>query len=144
LARKPDVRPGTYRAIKSALKGHWKPLHRIELHRIPKADVAARLTELRAQQGPTAAFASRSKLSAFFVWAIEEGLCERNPVIGTTKSGKADTRDRIMTREELRTIWAALPDSDYGRIVKLVMITGARRPSQAMNTRGSGLRRGSN
>jgi integrase len=127
LARKPDVRPGTYRGIKTTLKAHWKPLHHMELHRITRADVAARLTELRAQKGPISTLSSRSRLSSFFGWAIREGLCDENPVVGTNKPDKGKARTRVMTPEELRAIWTALSDDDYGRIIKLAMITGGRR-----------------
>ena len=126
-ARKPDLRPGTYRLIKSTLKRHWKPLHGMELHRISKAHVAARLSELRAQKGPTATLSSRSRLSSFFAWAIREGLCDQNPVVGTNKPDKGKARTRVMAPEELCSIWAALPDGDFGRIIQLAMITGARR-----------------
>jgi integrase len=126
-ARKPDLRPGTYRLIRSTLKSHWRPLHGMELHRITKANVAARLSELGAQKGPSATLSSRSRLSGFFAWAIGEGLCDKNPVVDTNKPGKGKARARVLTPEELRAIWAALPDSDYGRIIQLAMITGARR-----------------
>jgi integrase len=67
-------------------------------------------------------------LSSFFAWAIGEGLCDTNPVIGTNKHfDGARSRDRVLTGRELAAIWKALPDSDYGAIVRLLIFTGQRR-----------------
>ena len=62
-----------------------------------------------------------------YAWAIGEGLCESNPVIGTNKADEGAPRDRVLTDAELAAIWKAAPDSDYGRIVRLLMLTGQRR-----------------
>src|SRR5262249_24122634 len=36
-------------------------------------------------------------------------------------------RDRVLTEDELRTLWAALGDDDYGDISRLLILTAARR-----------------
>src|SRR5262249_28041963 len=36
-------------------------------------------------------------------------------------------RDRVLTKEELHAIWNALPDDQYGDIVRLLALTGQRR-----------------
>jgi len=125
--RRKELRETTMRALEGSLKGYWRPLHGMELHRITKADVAARVTELRHHNGDATALASRGMLNAFFVWAIGEGLCDQNPVIGTNKPKKSKSRNRVLEDHELRTIWNALPTGDYGLIVKLAILTGARR-----------------
>jgi integrase len=61
-----------------------------------------------------------------FAWAIGEGLCEVNPVIGTNTLDEKP-RERVLSDMELAAIWKACPDADYGRIVKLLMLTGQRR-----------------
>jgi len=38
-----------------------------------------------------------------------------------------EPRERALTENEIAKIWNALPDSDYGRIVKLLLLTGQRR-----------------
>src|SRR5262249_15591674 len=69
---------------------------------------------------------ARSTLSSMFAWAIAEGLCESNPIIGTNVQ-EEKPRARVLTDAELAAIWKAAPDEDYGRIVKLLMLTGQRR-----------------
>ena len=34
---------------------------------------------------------------------------------------------RALSSDELRTVWNACDDSDYGRIVRLLILTGCRR-----------------
>jgi integrase len=62
-----------------------------------------------------------------FVWAMGEGLVDSNPVIGTNKPEEPKARDRVLTDAELAEIWAACRDDDFGRIVKLLLLTGQRR-----------------
>ena len=44
-----------------------------------------------------------------------------------TNQNPERSRDRVLTDSELATIWKALPDSDYGDILKLLILTGQRR-----------------
>ena len=62
-----------------------------------------------------------------FAWAIGEGLAETNPVNGTNKASESKSRERVLSDAELAAIWKAAPDNDYGRIVKLLMLTAQRR-----------------
>ena len=62
-----------------------------------------------------------------YAWAIGEGLCDLNPVIGTNKAEEAGTRDRVLSDAELAAIWEAAPEGDYGRILRLLMLTAQRR-----------------
>jgi integrase len=62
-----------------------------------------------------------------FAWAIGEGLCESNPVINTNKAVEEKPRNRVLEDAELAAVWKAAPDNDYGKIIKLLMLTGQRR-----------------
>jgi len=59
---------------------------------------------------------------------MREGLCEANPVIGTNdpRTGRR-SRDRVLDAAEIRSIWNACRDDDFGRIIKLLFLTGCRR-----------------
>ena len=128
LARQQSrLRPRSYVETRRYLKEHWKPLHGLHLSRISRATVAARLGNIATASGPIAADRARAALSAFFGWAIREGLCEANPVIGTNKAAELKSRERVLSDLELTAIWQALPDNDYGKIVRLLILTGQRR-----------------
>jgi integrase len=128
VLKKPTVRKNTYVADKRYLEGYWKPLRGSSIEGITRRVVAARLNQIVSEHGATAAARARQSLSGFFSWAIREGIAESNPVIGTNDpASHIDARDRVLTDAELRAIWAACQEDDFGRIIKLLMLTGARR-----------------
>jgi integrase len=122
------LRPSSYGADKRYLTKHWKPLHGLPIHAIKRRDVAVRLSEITAENGTIAAARARGTLSAFFVWAIKDGIADENPVTGTNNpAAGAVSRERVLKEHELRSIWNACRNDDFGRIIKLLMMTGARR-----------------
>jgi len=54
-------------------------------------------------------------------------LCDNNPVFGTNKRDENDPRERSLSNAELAAVWLGATDSDYGRILKLLLLTGCRR-----------------
>jgi integrase len=121
------LRPKTYTDVRRYLLSHWRPLHGLSLAKITRATVAARLAAIAHESGLTAADRARAALSAMFAWAIREGLCDANPVIGTNKASDARPRERVLSDKELADVWRALGDDDYARVVKLLILTGSRR-----------------
>lgn len=109
------------------LTTHWRPLHGLTLAKVVRANVAARLAQIATDNGETAAARARAALSAFFTWATREGLAEANPVVATNTAIEYKERDRVLTDAELRAVWNALPDNQFGAIVKLLALTGQRR-----------------
>jgi integrase len=126
-ANEPGLKASSYRETKRHLEAHWKPLHDLALSSIERKNVAAQLTVLAKNSGLVTANRSRASLSAMFRWAIGEGLCDNNPVIGTNKQDESGPRERSLSDSELATVWLAAPDSDYGRIVRLIILSGCRR-----------------
>jgi integrase len=126
--RKPALRPRTWSGSRLHLVGHFKALHGLPIHRIKRRDVAVALGSIAAGHGKVAASRARSSLGTFFTWAMREGLADENPVIGTNDpaAGMA-SRDRVLTDAELRAIWTACEDDDFGCIVRLLMLTSCRR-----------------
>jgi integrase len=55
------------------------------------------------------------------------GLAEANPIIGTLKPQDAEPRSRVLSDAELAAIWRACGDDAYGRVIKLLILTGTRR-----------------
>jgi len=124
-AKAKDVRPNTHRELVRYLTGpHFKPLHSMAIDLITRKDVAACVA--RIAKRPTAANA-RAALSGLFVWALGEGRCNANPVVGTNKPAVSKARERVLSDSELAGIWGACGDDDFGRIVRLLILTGQRR-----------------
>jgi integrase len=137
-AKQTALRPGSRIEVSRQLQKAWKPLHDLPIDGISRAQVAAEISAIAKRSGPSAANHARACLSAFFAWCIGEGLCEQNPVVGTNKQQANGPRERILIKiekeephtidwSELMAIWRALPESDYGTIVKLLALTGCRR-----------------
>jgi integrase len=119
------MRPRAFAEVRRYLNV-WSPLAGHPLAEIDRTAVAARLRKLAEDRGPTSATHARSALSAMFNWAIGEGLASANPVAGTNRT-PIRSRDRVLTDAEIAAIWRACGDDDYGRIVRLLILTGQRR-----------------
>jgi integrase len=125
---KQKQRPKTYSEVERYLLTSWKPLHPVSVFLIRRRHVATRVAEMASDHGAVTAARARAALSAMFNWAIREGLdIPSNPVIGTNRPTEPKSRERVLTDIELGQIWLALGDDDYGRIVKLLMLTAQRR-----------------
>jgi integrase len=122
-----EQKPRTLVETTRALRKHLEPLHRRPLADITRRDVAARLQELVESSGPIMANRTRAALSHCFAWAMQQGLAEANPVVGTARPAPEVKRERVLSLDELRTVWVAAGDDDYGRIVKALILTGQRR-----------------
>jgi integrase len=121
-------RANTNKRDRHYLAQAWKPLRDLPIHSITRRDVAARLGELVKERGIMAASAARRSLGAFLSWAVREGLVDQNAAVGTNDPATGvKARDRVLDEAELRAIWRACRDDDFGRIVKLLMLTGCRR-----------------
>jgi integrase len=127
-AKQGKVRPATYTAAKHHLLTLWKPLAGRPLDSIKRVDVAARLQEITSHHGRTAAARARANLSALFGWSMREGLCEANPTLSTNRPDEGTKpRDRVLGDRELAAVWRVCGDDGFGRIVKLLILTGCRR-----------------
>jgi len=76
-----------------------------------------------------AAARARGALSSFFAWCMRQGIgVKANPTIGTDNPvyGK-EPRDRVLTDDEIRSVWRNCNDDDFGKIVRLLMLTAGRR-----------------
>jgi integrase len=136
-AKADEVKPETVRLLKQYLLGplgiradradmrsYLKGLHPMPLARITKADVGENLRKVESQSIRRGV---RKALNAMFVWAMQEGLAEDNPVVGTRQQKAKDPRDRVLSNMELVLIWKAVPDDDFGRVIRLLILTGCRR-----------------
>ncbi len=124
-------RPNHHADTRRYLERHWSPLSGVALATIDRSRVAARLGELAKNNGPYAANRARAALSAFYTWAIGEGLAGANPVQGTNKPAAEVSRDRVLSDAELALVWRCAGPGDFGAIVRLLVLTAARREEVA-------------
>ena len=121
-------RPGSYRETERHLLVNWRPLHALSIFDLRRRHVAGRLAAIESERGAVTAARARAALSAMFNWAIREGYeLAGNPVAGTNRPAEPKSRSRVLADAELAAIWRACRDDAYGRIVRLLMLTGQRR-----------------
>jgi integrase len=127
--RASDWRATTLRDNKRYLVAgpYFAPLHSLAVDKITRRDVASRLITIKREHGPIVTAAARAKLSAFFVWAMRQGLVEHNSVVGTESPKRAKPRERVLSDSELAAIWNACGDDHYGRVIRLLILLGQRR-----------------
>jgi integrase len=122
-----QLRPSTLSAVKRYLLEHFKRLHALKIDAVPRREIASILKTISDNHGPVAADRACSAISSLFAYAMREGLIEATPVSNMNKYAGTTSRDRVLKDEELATIWLAVGDDDYGRIIKLLILTGQRR-----------------
>ena len=125
--RKQKLKPRSFVEMERHLTKDAKALHSSKLTEINRRAVAVLLSQIETCSGPVARNRVRASLSAFFGWAIKEGLAENNPVAGTAKADEGGPRERILTKEELAKIWCSLGEDRYSDIVRLLILTAQRR-----------------
>jgi integrase len=121
------LKASSFGQYETHLTDHWKAFKRRSIHEIARRDVALQLVALAEERGPYAADYARASLSDFFAWAVNEGLVDVNPVVGTNRQADGKARDRVLSDAELVAIWKACRDDDYGFIVRLLILCGQRR-----------------
>jgi len=122
--KRPQLKGRSYPDLERHLLIQARTLHELQLVKITRRDIATVLTAT-TKAGPVTANRVRSSLSSFFAWAMQQGLVEDNPVIGTMRH-EDNSRSRVLASAELRIIWKALADDQYGAIVRLLALTGQR------------------
>jgi integrase len=125
LTREVPYRPRAYKEIERHLTKHAADLNKKPVAAVTRQDVAAVIEAVTANSGAVTANRTRTSLSVFYSWCIQRSHAQINPVIGTEKN-KEQSRDRVLTPSELRLIWNAAGNDDYGSIVKLLALTGQR------------------
>jgi integrase len=125
--KRASLRAGSFSEVSRYLRQYSAPLHRMKLEEIDRRILAVLLGQIEQKRGPVARNRVRSALLGFFGWAITEGLLDRNPVEGTAKVSEGGSRERVLTNQEIRQLWAALGTSGFDDIVRLLLLTGQRR-----------------
>src|SRR5262245_15464616 len=121
-------RPSSYGDTERYLRHNWKSLHRAPIASVKRRDISKDLTQIEAKHSSVVAARARAALSAMFNWAIREGYdIPSNPVLGTNRPAEPGSRSRVLTDSELAAIWKACGDDDFGRMVRLLILTAQRR-----------------
>lgn len=121
---KPTVRWRTHADYGYILKRHFRygatRLSEVSPHEIQKSIDKLAATPAMQQR----AFVV---LRTFIHWAHRKRYFEQNPMERMKAPHPYVPRERVLTNDELHRIWNATGDDDFGKIVKLLILTGQRR-----------------
>ncbi len=112
-----------YRSRKEKVLRSWSEVRRIlEKEVLPAwrhrrvADIRRRdvreLVEQKAQTAPIQGNRVLDRISALFTFAVDQDWIEANPAWRIKKPGHERSRDRVLTRDELRELWPALHETE--------------------------------
>jgi integrase len=127
----------TERLLRRNVVDRWKGRR---LSQIGRADVHNLLDTicdrgLRDRGAPISANRVFAQLRKMCSWAVARGIVERSPCDGVSvpSSEKGRSRERVLDDGELRLVWNAADSIGwpFGPIVKLLLLTGARRDEVA-------------
>jgi integrase len=126
--RSPHWRPRTLQAATNYLMVKARPLHRLPAATVSQRNIANLLNDAAAKSGHVSANRLRASLCAFFAWVIREGVrMPEGNIAANTNINEEATRERVLTASELKAVWHAAGDNEYGTIVRLLILTGQRR-----------------
>jgi integrase len=102
---------------------------------VTRAEIANILDTVLARS-PAVANGVHSALSSVYGWAVSEGLVTDNPVRGLRRRHAAQTRERVLTDDELQRFWqvTAYIAPAYKDALRLVLLTG-QRPGEVIGIR---------
>lgn len=102
----------------------------IELSKLHRRDITKCLDAVKDRGAPMEANRVFEDIRAMVRWARARGDLDEMLTEGMTRPSEPRERDRVLTADEIRTVWAALPDADMReatrRILRLCLITGQR------------------
>lgn len=92
---------------------------------ITRATIQEALETLKGH--PTAQVYAWSTYRAFLNWCVREQIITVNPIAHLPAPHKLESRDRVLSDEELATIWKHTDYRPFGHIVRCLMLSGQRR-----------------
>jgi integrase len=98
---------------------------------VQRRDMARLFDDIAVFQGhERAAAKARQMIGSMYRWAIERGHVDANPVEGTPRYTQGEPRERVLSPDEIKTLWDWLPTAGFAPsivdIARLEICTGAR------------------
>jgi integrase len=109
---------------------YCRALYSRPISSIVRKDIAAVINGVRAHHSDNTGKQTRKHLSALFSWALGQGIAtqEANPVLDTHEPKSSGPRQRALRPDELKAVWDACESAgEYGKLVRLLILTGCRR-----------------
>lgn len=120
----------TAKEIESRLRRSLATLAHRPACEIRRRDIRAMLDEVADAGFLREAEKRRQSIGAMFRWAASQDIVETNPADGLASYGASPLKDRVLSHDEIRDLWAWLSRPDElpapSDILKLELLLGAR------------------
>lgn len=114
------------RALKSEIVPKWG---KRKISDIKRRDLVLILDEIK-DRAPVMANRVLAYTRKMFSWAVSRDVIEVNPFMGMNKPAKEDSRARVLSEAEIKTLWHCLGNAKMSdvtkRVLKLILVTGQR------------------
>lgn len=97
------------RCLNKDIKPFWGKL---KAKNITRRDVILLLDSIKDRGAPIAANRTLACIRRMFNFAIERDIITTSPCLGVKPVAKENRRDRVLSREEIKSIWQALDQTD--------------------------------
>ena len=96
---------------------------------ITRPEVRDVLDKIIANGTPILANRAHGAIGTLFGWAVEQEIIAASPTLGLKAPAVEKSRDRILSDDELRSVWRAAEQigPPYGALLQLLALTGAQR-----------------
>jgi integrase len=101
----------TQRIMEREVLPVWRHLRVVDV----KRRTVRELVERKARHAPVMANRILSRISAMLTFAMEQDWIESNPAWRIRRPGEERSRDRVLSRDELRELWPALHETEAKR-----------------------------
>ena len=103
----------------------------VALAEIHRRDATRVVDQILKRGSPIEAMRAFEDLRAMLRWAVGRGDLDHNPIDGMKKPRGSKPRERVLTDEEVRTLWNGLPSAlaksaTCQRILKICLVTAQR------------------
>ena len=120
------MRPRSYEEVKRHLETHCAPFAKKPIRSITKGDVADLYKDIANENGTGAASHTWASLRAMMDWAFRNDKLDKNVAAQYDGGGTNPSRERTLLDPEISIVWRACGADQFGTIVKLLILTGAR------------------
>jgi integrase len=129
-SNRPRTAQGTERLLRQHVLPHWRGRMVHDITRRNVLDILDRVVDGGAPITANRVFAAVRK---FFNWCTARDILAASPCAGVKPPTAERARDRVLSDDELRLVWAAADKlgGTFGPLVKLLALTGQRRDEVA-------------
>ena len=126
--KKDQAQNKSFLQVKNAMELHVRPrLKDFKLANIEKRDII-KIIDRIAMKAPTQANRVLAFTKRFFNWCVSRDLLAISPANGIAKAKTEVSRDRVLSKDELRTMYNATFEMPYpfGPLLRILTLTGQR------------------